>query len=547
MTPRRTARSTPPRKPSPKSAAGSWPSSSWPVPPALAVLEQMLAEVDRLQERQLAANPLRLIRHPREGILPLRWWGRQLEFFERFARCQKIVTWVGPNRPGKSTAAAALMVSLAVGWPVQEWPALPLDLAGVAPGPRVRLGCVTISKEKSRDGQQQQIAQFVPRRLLACPAWNARTGFGGANPKLVLTNGSTIDFLSHEQAPEAFEQFAWHGVWIDEAVDEWVFHRVVSRLVDAGGKILITSVGEKAWLNRVARLHRLSAESAEPAPPGFIESVLGSTMRDNELLRPEDIAAAVTLFGEGSREARMRVEGEDVLAEGLVMDRYDPAGNRDAHRGPIPDHWTRYEYIDPGYANPAAVGFLAIDERGRWHVYDEIYVKRKLPEELAKMILARRKHHGYAEPWLPAIIDPASVQERHWGQRRVSYRQQLADAGVRTILGVAGPGSVKQGDVKLNAMLAAGQILIGEACVWHHFELTNYREGDPDPATGEHLNDRERVIGAHNHLIAGMRYALSRDLQFVPPPPETGAPGSAAWDLAEQQRKAAARRHKSWK
>lgn len=513
---------------------------------AIEELEARLKAYDALLERHLAANPLRYIRHARLGVIPLKWWAKQREFFEKFTRCGKICAWVGPNRPGKSTAAAALVAAQILGWPATSWPELPEDLA-VGLGPPARVGCVTVSKEKSRDGQQRVIADFIPRRFLAGPRWNPRTGLGGEAPKLVLTNGSTVDFLSDLQRGQSFEEFTWHLCWIDEAVDEWVKDRVVARLVDAGGKLIITAVGELAWLNRLARMHLLASDSVEPAPQGFIEAVTDSTMRDNELITEQEIASAVTLYGgPGSRQARMRVEGLDTLAEGLVLERFDSRFNVEPD-GPVPRTWTRYEYADPGYDNPFGWGFLAADPEGRFHILDEIYVRRLHPAEVAALVKSKRNELGYAEPYIPAVIDPAADEDRHWGRSKVSVRMELAEHGVQTVPGKKSAGSVQRREQTIDALFHNRRLFVRQKCVWHLFEIANYRKGDPDPHTGEFLADREKRIQAHNHLIDGLGYLIEEKPIYVPQLAVAAPEGSAAADLAklraERQNKA---RVRSW-
>src|SRR3990172_661903 len=86
---------------------------NWSEPPKSAAEVRALATLEAELSRRLTANPLRLLRHPRLGVIPLRPFRKQLEFFERFYRVRKIMGWVGPNRPGKSVAAAMLCVEAA--------------------------------------------------------------------------------------------------------------------------------------------------------------------------------------------------------------------------------------------------------------------------------------------------------------------------------------------------------------------------------------------------------------------------------------------------
>ncbi len=506
-------------------------------------LERLLRLVEDELETKLRLNPLKLIRHPVQGILPLRLFARQREFLDRLAAVQKVMGWVGPNRAGKSIAAAVACVAAALGLPATAWPGLPDDLRQAALGPPVSIGCITISREKSIDGQQKYLAQRLPEWMLTSKPWTKRTGFGGSNCSISLINGSTFDFLSDLQRDQAFEAFSWSLCWIDEAVDEWVVERIYARLVDTGGKLLHTSVLEKAWQDRLFNMRLVNAETSIPAPPGLIDNMAETTMFDNELLDRTAIEQTIALFGgPDSRQARMRVFGQNVMREGLVFDTYDPL----AHEQPALDltdqltakqvaTWTRWEGADPGYANPFAWLFVAIDAKGVIHCVDELYLKRSLVPAMAAAVKQKRKAWGYDDPYRATRIDPAADQEHEWGKKKVSVRRELLEAGVVTLPGEAGPGSVDAGCQLIRALLAAGRLVIHDNCVWLKYEFQNFREGPKDRATGEYLGDREKKVDAHNHLIAALRYLLTGQPHHVPLEVAAPQPGSWAADLAAME------------
>ena len=504
-------------------------------------LEITLRAMDEELAARLKANPLRLIRHPTQGIIPLRLFKKQLEFVERFERVQKLMGWVGPNRVGKSLVASSICVSTATGWPISSWCNLPWDLRGVPMGPPVAIGCITVSKGKSIDGQQKYLAERIPDWMLTSRPWNKRTGFGGSNCSITLRNGSTFDFLSDLQRDQQFEAFSWKLVWIDEAVDEWVMERIYSRLVDFGGKAIITALLEKAWLDRLLNLRLPSSDSNVPAPPGLIDNLSESTMFDNELLARQSIQETIALLGGAeSRQARMRVWGQNVMREGLVFDTYDPLLHELPALEVVPANWTKWEGADPGYANPFGWLFIAIDPGGVVHVVRELYEKRSLVPDMAAKVKKMRKAIGYAEPVRPAIIDPAADEEHEWGKKKVSVRRELNECGIVTLPGEAGPGSVDAGNQLIRAYLAAGKLKIHANCQWMKFEFHNYREGPRDKATGEYLNDKEKVIDAHNHLIAALRYFFTAMPHYVPPSAVPSQQHSWNADLAEIERAARA-------
>lgn len=506
-----------------------------------------LRDLEAADERDLVRNPLKLIRHPRLGIIPLSPWPKQWEFIRRYRAVQKVMGWDGPNRAGKSAAASMVILQDLTGWPIEGWPELPVDLSHTPLGPPRHWGCITISKEKSRDGQQKFLAERIPTSILDCKPWTEKTGFGSQAPTLVLTNGSTVNFLSDLQRHQSLEAFAWHGAWIDEAIDDWAYKRIIARLVDTGGKLIITAVAEKAWIYRVLRLRLMTLESDEPVPQAVVDTVGDSTMRDNPTLTEQEIANAVRLWGgAGSREARMRVEGQYVHLEGLVFSEdYDDLGCIEPTEPP-PASWTRYEWYDPGYHNPFAVLFAATDPGGTVHIYDEIYVREHVVPQVAGLVMDKRRQYDYREP-MRAKIDAAADQARDWGRAKVSIRQELAAHGIYPTPADNSPGSLDAGLQLIRKYLRAGRLKIQAHCRWTRFEFMNHRYRDPDESTGEFLGDKERPVDAHNHAISCLRYGLADGPSWVPPAEASPPPGSPLADLARIRREKAARRQRPWR
>ena len=504
--------------------------------------------LNRAKEHDLTLNPLAFTRHPDRGILPLRLWKKQREFRDLVRRVRKVAGWDGPNRAGKSMAASVVIIELLTGLPYEAWATLD-RLPDVPPGPPRYVGCITISKDKSRDGQQKYLAERIPAKWLASKGWHPKTGFGTSGPKLVLTNGSVVDFLSDLQRDVSLEAFAWHLLWIDEAVDEWVFHRGIARLADTGGKALITAVAEKAWIYRVLRQRRMSLESLEPLPADFVDTIADSTMMDNELMSAEKLDGTIQAWGGlDTREARMRVLGQYVHLEGVVFPEYSegPGG----HLGPpidiAPQAWTKYEGADPGYALPFAWSFMGVDQAGWLHIYDEIYIRNKTPAEIAALVKAKRRQHNYTEPQQPTTIDSAADAAKYWGQARKPVSRQLLEAGIRTVPCLKYAGSVDAGEQVLRAWLKSGKVVVHANCEWTRHNLFNYRYADVPTGVGEFTGDRERKVDAHNHLIDAIRYRLEAGVQWAPLAARAAAPGSFADDLRKQALAKQAARRERW-
>lgn len=485
-------------------------------------------------------------------MVPLQLWKKQAAFRKLYKRVQKIAGWDGPNRAGKSIAAAVIIVEDLIGIPYEDWATTPWELPKRPPGPPRHWGCITVSKGKSREAQQRYIAERIPRHWMACKPWTERTGFGTVNPKLVLTNGSTVEFFSDDQDEQNLEAAAWHGFWCDEAVAEWSFKRAIARLVDTGGKIMITAVSEAAWIYRVLRMRRMTVEDLKPAPPEFVDAIIDSTMFDNELLSEEEIERAARGYGGiESNESRMRIFGEYTHLEGVIFGEYrdesEPAGHLCPPVSVMPLRWTPYEVADPGIKNPFAWGFIGVDERGHKHLIAEIYVRGKTGAQVAELVKAKRRALGYSEPQVPAIIDPAADAAKHWGVAVKSMRAQLLEAGIRTVKGKTYGGSVDAQEQLIRAELINRTLHLATDCEWWRFEFQNYKWDDPDDETGEYLGDKEKRVDAHNHLIKALGYGLEHGLRWVRPTARAAPKGSAAAVLQQEARDEAAKRGKPWR
>lgn len=503
----------------------------------------------RLQKRKealLAQNPLRLIRHPIHGIIPLRLFKKQAEFFDRYRKVTRVMGWDGPNRGGKTFAASFAVTEFVTGWPVESWQDTPWDLTQLAMGPPRSVGCVTISKEKSIEGQQRYIWERIPKCLLDKESgrWNQKTGLGTNNPKIVLKNKSTINFLSDLSRKEQLEQFQWDLAWIDEAVDEWVFKFLIPRLTDTNGKMIITSVASKEWIHRVLRLRMIERDQQVPAPPGLIDTIDDSTMFDNELIPQSHIENSILMMGgKDSREARMRVFGQYIHLEGVVFKEYDDIGMISPTLSPFALRTrkapTIYEGADPGYSNPFAWVFIAVWEDLTWEIFDEIYAVEMVPSEIAAMVKAKRHLHGYAAPYMPTRIDQAADESKHWGRKKVSVRQELLQAGIVTTPAPKGKGSIDAGEQIIREKMKRQELRIQRHCRKLRWEFTAYRWADKDAGTEQFIGDREKRVDANNHLIDALRYAITANLLWHPAPARKPPRGSVAYDrmIAEQQQR----------
>ncbi|MDP4501045.1 phage terminase large subunit [Nonomuraea turcica] len=138
----------------------------------------------------------------------------------------------------------------------------------------------------------------------------------------------------------------------------------------------------------------------------------------------------------GARYQRMRW-GKWVSAEGLVYDGFDPAVHV-VDRFEIPGSWSRWWSIDFGFTNPFVCQFWAEDGDGRFYLYREIYITRRLVEDHAKTILSLVQRDGsWIEPHPRAVIcdhdaEDRATLERHLGLPTSPARKSVRD-GIQAV------------------------------------------------------------------------------------------------------------------
>jgi phage terminase large subunit len=84
--------------------------------------------------------------------------------------------------------------------------------------------------------------------------------------------------------------------------------------------------------------------------------------------------------------ATVYYSGAWVQAEGAIYDEYDPAIHM-IDRDKCPEFIRRFRVIDFGYSNPFVCQWWGMDADGRLYRYREVYVTRKLVEDLTPVII----------------------------------------------------------------------------------------------------------------------------------------------------------------
>lgn len=309
---------------------------------------------------------------------------------------------------------------------------------------------------------------------------------------------------------------------------------------------------------------RQLSPGADPIDAREIGCVFGS-MRDNIYLSESEIALAEEMMPPD--EVKGRVYGLFSFREGVVYADFNERMHCYAQRWPIPGEWTCDEIIDPGWDNPCAVLFGAVDHAGTRFCYDEIYERQRTVGQIAALIQAKRwEQRGLLTPRelqefraqlaRGSAADDLAAQaadDERIKELLAKYRQRLGEWRPRAVwideygrqrdqakpvslikqfraFGIeARPASNrdKMGQRQkvreaLRPLDGVVRLKIGLHCNWLRWEFKHFRMEERNEITREFHGDRERVRDAHNHLMSCLEYWLSSDPQFAPP--EAGAP-----------------------
>jgi hypothetical protein len=311
-------------------------------------------------------------------------------------------------------------------------------------------------------------------------------------------------------------------------------------------------------------------------------------MRDNVYLAQSEIEFLERTLPPDERV--FRVAGRFARKQGLVYADYHADVHDEHFEPPLPYDWltNRYEVIDPGWRNPCAVLFAALDGADVVHVYDEVYARERTVGEIAAAIYLKRwawagklpaaraleferlagleraavdeplattqewmeqdrRLHQLLRAWrgelgeLPArvtLCDEYGAQ--HYQSGPVSFISQLAEFGVRAAPARNAGKEAQRTALRswLRPMNGLVRLRIGSRCPWTRWELRHHRYDKPDAELGEYRGDKERVVEVHNHTLACLEYLAAHAPRYVPLEAEPAPVGTV---LRRHQELAAAR------
>ena len=307
---------------------------------------------------------------------------KQNEFFNDKSRNR----WIfGGNRTGKTHAGAHEAVRRALTRPCEGW-------------------VVSLSTQVQRDVAQRAVLQQLRERGIENPDCVMISGKSQSPEHGVIDfisiNGSRIGFKNCEQGREKFQGVKLDWVWFDEEPPVDVYEECIMRTMDNAGDVwgTLTPLKGKTWLyDRIympGKLYSPLSKGVPPAGAGDFDDAVPSihtwSWSDNPFLNPREIAKMEKTFSTETLESRKF--GRFSEGFGLVYKEFDEKNivkNVSISSFLEKDMYTTAISIDPGYRNPTAVLWFAVNHNNEIFVIDEYKESDRSIEQLAKTIKAK--------------------------------------------------------------------------------------------------------------------------------------------------------------
>ena len=414
------------------------------------------------------------------------------------SRCQGKL-YIGGNRSGKTVGGGTEAVMRLIGkHPFRD------DL----PHAPVRGRMVTVDIE---DGIKKiaipEIQRWMPKKFLKKGSWDE--SYDKQSRTLSLTNGSTLEFMSYEQAVEKFAGTSRHFVWFDEEPPKEIFNECMMRLVDTDGDwwITMTPLIEMSWVKD---------EIYDPIKDGRRDDIFVLEVNTEE--NPHINISALdrlTSVGQSDSEKAARRSGSFISHTGRI---YGPTvfstelasagGNVFEDVLKYPQiwrtllQWEHFVMWDHGLNNPTAILFGCYDEEGKIFVYEEIYERDMIIREYALLFLRRVEELGITPQYI--VGDPA-IQNR-LPNSGTSIQTEYAECGVNISLG---NNDVRAGISRVQGRFAKRLLFISERCVHTLRERENYRwDRYASSKIENRRNAKDVPLKKNDHAMDALRYGV---------------------------------------
>ena len=294
-------------------------------------------------------------------------------------------------------------------------------------------------EDRKREHEAIPAPPLIPDRFIESVAWKSKQN-REINRVTFTTGWEVVFFAAAGNHPQGSPVDI---VWFDEEIQksvkdgEW-FPEMSARLIDRKGVMIWSAAPQKGFqelYDLYEKGRRQTAEyKADPVkyPRPEIE-VFQAEQGDNVYLSAEARVRFVSNLS--AEQAMIRSSGEFDVKSRLVYPEFDTALIGYPQDHPVPPHWTRYAFIDPGHAI-GAVLFVACppDDEAPFGMpmvlaYDEIYQPRCNATLLAQLMKVKSEH----QQWEAFVIDMHGARPTDAGSGVSiydSYEDAFRKAGV---------------------------------------------------------------------------------------------------------------------
>jgi phage terminase large subunit-like protein len=405
---------------------------------------------------------------------------KQIKFDKNPSRSR----WVfGGNRTGKTECGAAEVVLWALG------------LAQGRDNTRPKEGwVVSLSQKMSRDISQAKILKYLDEEQIhktVMERGHKNERHYGTISFLVIKHKSgglsKIHFKSCQQGREKFQGAGLDFVWFDEEPPEDIYQECLMRTMDQKGSVWVTMtpLKGKTWVyDKIV---------SKNDPDKFL---LVMSWEDNPYLPQDEIKRMESEFDESTLESRKY--GKFYERTGSVFNEF--CDECICAPFEIPQSWFTCVSIDPGYINPTAVLWIAVDPDKNIYVFSEYYAKEQSIEQIANHISG--SNYSYA------IIDSAAAAKTLGNPLSVAeqFKRFRVSVDTKVEKGIIG------GIMKMKSLFENKKLFIFKTCENLLKEINFYIWGKS-----------ELPVKKDDHCIDALRYFVSTvyensDARAIMPP-----------------------------
>jgi phage terminase large subunit-like protein len=330
----------------------------------------------------------------------------------------------------------------------------------------------------------------------------------------ITDTGYDFDIMTTDQDPKEFESATLGWAWFDEPCSEAIYKATVARM-RKGGIIIFTATP----LTGSAWIYDQIFTNPQQGQRDYIEADVEANCRQHGvrgILEHENIEKMVTEYSDEDKQAR--IFGKFQHLTGLVYKKF----NRKIHvikpfKVTLNDFIVVQRY-DCHPRNPDAVGWYAIDRKGRMFVIDEIYENCPI-DELAYRIKNKDSNYRVVD-WR---IDPSAfIVDQHTS---TSVAKKMEEFGLtylpatkdRTQAIIATRDMIDY-EINNGVYTKEPMIYFFDTCIRHIYEAEHWQYNEYTGKAADRHGQSERPQDKDDHMMENLGRACLDKMAFIEPP-----------------------------